>query len=188
MSPHKKKQACNLSIINYSAQQMTKSFLSVWLSLFIVPDSVWHVSTDHDEFFHTPKVRDISYHRRRTPKHSLSHLPHSVSIIDTWLSCWKASQTFRWSVWWIFQLTNRPPDTPHQNNVVGEGLLPLVMHIQLQSYFYSKSFIQCLFTFISVSFLWVSSFMLTVKYAQICFCRDGIWIHSIISYFTWMHF
>lgn len=30
---------------------------------------------------------------------------------------WKASQTFRWSVWWIFQLTNRLPDTLHQINV-----------------------------------------------------------------------
>lgn len=30
---------------------------------------------------------------------------------------WKASQTFRWSVWWIFQLTNRLPDTLHQSNV-----------------------------------------------------------------------
>lgn len=30
---------------------------------------------------------------------------------------WKASQTFRWSVWWIFQLTNRPPDTLHQSYV-----------------------------------------------------------------------
>lgn len=29
----------------------------------------------------------------------------------------KASQTFRWAVWWIFQLTKRPPDTPLQSNV-----------------------------------------------------------------------
>lgn len=128
---------------------------------------MWHVSTDHEEFFHTPEVRDISYRRRRTPKHSLSRLPHSVSIIDT-LSCWKASQTFRWSVWWIFQLTNRPPDTLHQNNVVGEGLLALLVHIQLLCYL--------LFVYLP-SILWVSSFVLTVQ-------NKRIWIHSIMLYFT----
>lgn len=142
---------------------------------------MWHVSTDHDEFFHTPKVRDISYRRRKTPKHSLSHLPHSVSIIDTWLSCWKASQTFRWSVWWIFQLTNRPPDTLHQNNVVGEGLLglPVVMHIQLQC---------CLYLFIYIHFCLITVGLICCFDSEVCikncFCRDGIWIHSIMLYFT----
>lgn len=67
--------------------------------------------------FHTPKVSGISYRKRRTLKHSLK------SFTSLRINYWqvvvsrKASQTFRWSVWWIFQLTNRPPDTPLQSNV-----------------------------------------------------------------------
>lgn len=125
---------------------------------------MWHVSTDHDEFFHTPKVRDISYRRRRIPKHSLGHLPHSVSIIDTWLSCWKASQTFRWSVWWIFQLTNRPPDTPAPKQCGRGGVAgPARSHAHTVTVL--PLFVICFMYFISVSLLWVSSFVLTVKCA-----------------------
>lgn len=65
-------------------------FFSLLLSLFhSLCWAIWHVSTDHDEFFYTPKVNGITYRKRRTappPKHPLSHLPHSLLIIDMQLS------------------------------------------------------------------------------------------------------
>lgn len=92
-------------------------FFITFTAQFIVSGFIWHVSSDHDEFFHTPKVRGITYRKRRTPQtltKSFTSFP-----INYWhaVVSWKASQTFRWSVWWIFQLTNRLPDTLHQINV-----------------------------------------------------------------------
>lgn len=55
--------------------------------------------------------------KEKAAKRSLILLPHSSFIIDAQLSLEKGSQTFRWCVWWIFQLTNRPPDTRHQNRL-----------------------------------------------------------------------
>lgn len=62
----------------------------------------------------TQQRSEASLTEREGPPQTLS-----CSSINYWAAVvsWKASQTFRWSVWWIFQLTNRPPDTPHQSNV-----------------------------------------------------------------------
>lgn len=65
----------------------------------------------------------------QTPTKSFTSFP-----INYWHAVvrWKASQTFRWSVWWIFQLTNRPPDTLHQSNVVAHFAH---MHICIHMYY-----------------------------------------------------
>lgn len=54
-----------------------------------------------------------------TERHGHTQQSFTSSSINYWhaVPSWKGSQTFRWSVRWIFQLTNRPSDTLHQSAV-----------------------------------------------------------------------
>lgn len=94
--------------------------------------------------FHTPKVSGIGYLKGEGLPNTHSRLFSSLRI-----NYWhvvvrpKDGQTFRWAVWWIFQLTKRPPDTPLQSNVwliqtlcthacVRKGKLKVPDHVKVQ--------------------------------------------------------
>lgn len=148
---------------------------SLLLSLFnSLCQAVWHAITDHDD----TRQRSAASLTEREGPHTLTKSFTSFPI-NYWhaVVSWKGSQTFRWSVWWIFQLTNRPPDTLHQSNVWlerGHSFWP-------QSYTCVYTITMLLFCFKCYTYCLFTLILLTAYLPQFLACSDFKWLK------LWLH-